>query len=671
MIRIRVMRKSAVLGLFFGLSSLFLGGGNAAAVPCSVPNTLLPNTLADATKVMANFNALVTCINNLTLPMAVTNATLQTFSTAINSTVMRTGFYTSGDTPPLVYEASFLPCTLNSGLGNNGSQVPSANNTCWIANFPAGPLDARWFGAKGDGATDDTTPLQAIANLGKVAGGNDLTYRISTALTCPVSNAGWSHMKLYGAAANFSNTVLANKYTATAAFILCQGQIVSPFTAIDNITVENLILQSEVADSRLVDAIAIRNVSNPTIRRVEAYGFPVGVAVRGSTLTGKVEIASINCHDWTTNVNWTAQSPNFPQITCVEIDNDVVNSVNTTAPVIDDIRCKDLTFGATAITNSGYQTDCVNLAKKEIKFARTTRIYADTIGEGVDNFSVNGTFGDIVIKNAYYYGIKNIHGASYNNWGTVAVEGAGIACAGFFGGAFANVEGNLIDGFSCKTVNQNGTTGAGSTDSCVLFNDNAGPFLPSKNTVREAVCTPGALGDYNFVDISTGSENSIVGRSLAVGRTATGLIATPANNNTIRSSVPTQLLAGLTNVQTITTGASTKIAFNAIPKDTLTEWNAAGTKWIAKFPGTYRVNGAVRFPLLNTGKTMSAFIYKNGALALGFQQDYAEAEAHLHVNGLVTVAGGDDISIVVTNGDSVDRALTNDAAYTYMHITQE
>lgn len=604
--------------------------------------------------------------------VAETNAQLALTRTEGHSSIARIGFYTNGDTPPLQYRASGSACTLNAGAGDNGSQVPSADGKCWLADFPAGPLDARWFGAKGDNANNDTTPIQAIMNLGRVAGGSPgLTYRVTTALTCPVSGAGLSSITLYAPAASFNNTLLANKYNANAAVVLCQGQILTPFATIDRITLTDVRIQSEVSDGRLVDAVVLRNVSNPVVNGLEVYGFPVGVGLRFASLTGRIQFTDIHCHDWTTNVNWIAQLPQFPQITCIEGDNDVINGVFTIAPYIQNVRVKDLTLGAIALAASGYQTDGINLAKSGIKFARVGDVYIENVGEGVDNFSVSGVFDKIVIKNVHYYGIKNIHGASFNVWNGVAVEQAGIACAGFFGGAVADVNGNIVDGFSCNTVNQNTIAAPGSTDSCILFTDNSGPFVPKNNTVTDTSCTPGANGDYDFVDISTGTGNSVVGRALTAGRTGTAFVLHPENNNRIRSAVPTQLISGLTNAQTIVAGATAQVLFNLVTTDSLSEWSSGSHKWVAKFPGTYHVTGSVRFPSIDTGKTMSAFIYKNSSLALGFSQDYAEGEAHLHVMGDITVVAGDDLEVFVINGDVVDRPLDNREAYTYLHITQQ
>jgi hypothetical protein len=101
-------------------------------------------------------------------PTAASNATLTALPSTTASTITRLGFYTPGDAPPLNYTASASACSLNSGAGDNGSQVATSDGKCWIANFPAGPIDVREFGAKGDNSTNNTTAMQAAFNTGRV-----------------------------------------------------------------------------------------------------------------------------------------------------------------------------------------------------------------------------------------------------------------------------------------------------------------------------------------------------------------------------------------------------------------------------------------------------------------------------------------------------------------------
>ena len=93
-----------------------------------------------------------------------TNAALQALSTATAQIVIRLGVNTPGDAPPLVFVASSSACSLNSGNGDTGTQVKSADGKCWVANY-SGPADVREWGAIGDGSTDNTATINtAIAN---------------------------------------------------------------------------------------------------------------------------------------------------------------------------------------------------------------------------------------------------------------------------------------------------------------------------------------------------------------------------------------------------------------------------------------------------------------------------------------------------------------------------
>jgi hypothetical protein len=98
-----------------------------------------------------------------------TNAALMALSTATTSSVIRLGFNAPGDAPAIFYNASTGACSLNSGAGDNGSQVQSADSNCWLANFPTRELDVHEWGVAGTGS-DDTVALQAAINYAETAG---------------------------------------------------------------------------------------------------------------------------------------------------------------------------------------------------------------------------------------------------------------------------------------------------------------------------------------------------------------------------------------------------------------------------------------------------------------------------------------------------------------------
>lgn len=137
------------------------------------------------------------CAAVASTPVAATNAALKTVSTASTNQISRLGFSALGDTPPLLYTASASVCSLNSGAGDNGSQVQSADGLCWIASFPGAPLDVTEWGVKADGLTDNTTALQAAWTYGGTVNtdillppSNYTNFVKFSSLTAPVGTAG-------------------------------------------------------------------------------------------------------------------------------------------------------------------------------------------------------------------------------------------------------------------------------------------------------------------------------------------------------------------------------------------------------------------------------------------------------------------------------------------------
>lgn len=97
---------------------------------------------------------------------ASSNAKLSAIRTTDAAIVIRTGFAAAGDSPDLKFVASGSACTLNSGAGDGGSQVPSSDSKCWLAVFPSDGVDIRWFGADPTGVADSRAAVNAAFALG-------------------------------------------------------------------------------------------------------------------------------------------------------------------------------------------------------------------------------------------------------------------------------------------------------------------------------------------------------------------------------------------------------------------------------------------------------------------------------------------------------------------------
>jgi hypothetical protein len=118
------------------------------------------------------------------LPHVANNTALSAMTHAAYPAVVRDGYATAGDAPPLTFYSHGSACSLNAGAGDGGSQVPTSDGGCWKANFATTGLDVRQFGAKCDGSTNDTTPAQAAETYLESLNGGALVF---PARSCVVS----------------------------------------------------------------------------------------------------------------------------------------------------------------------------------------------------------------------------------------------------------------------------------------------------------------------------------------------------------------------------------------------------------------------------------------------------------------------------------------------------
>jgi hypothetical protein len=99
------------------------------------------------------------------IPQVAGNAALKAMPTTQYPAVIRLGFTQSGDGGLAMYQASSAACALNSGNGDDGAQVKSADGKCWLADLSSGVASVGLWGAKGDGVTDDATAINnALSN---------------------------------------------------------------------------------------------------------------------------------------------------------------------------------------------------------------------------------------------------------------------------------------------------------------------------------------------------------------------------------------------------------------------------------------------------------------------------------------------------------------------------
>jgi hypothetical protein len=365
-------------------------------------------------------------------------------------------------------------------------------------------------------ADDYGTLVQALAAASAAGGGGvwltpGKRYTLTTRLTIP-SRCGLisdGSAEIYAPAANFSNTSLTGKYLANSCVLDLSGLTSSPFTPADSPFVVGVRIRSEVAGGRMVDAIVARNVDNLVIHGCDIAGFPLGACIRAASLIGGA-ITNNHIHECTDNTNWGGSPAAPPQITGIELDNDLVNSATSVATRITGNTIRSLTVGAIFLPLYGYQTDGINIANKNSYGIAVCNNTISDVGEGIDHFGKSCALTGNTVSNAYIFGIKMVHGASNNaiSGGSIINFGlAGISVSGSSVAGAGDTDGNSITGVTISTGNYNAAWNASST-ACILITDNVGTTGKPKNTlVTGCTLTEGAFCKYGWLDSSTGSGN--------------------------------------------------------------------------------------------------------------------------------------------------------------------
>lgn len=403
--------------------------------------------------------------------------------------------------------------TLSQVLGLLGSPNPPANcvNVETISGVVTGVVsDAQ--------RVINTTNINSVLATGKriwLRAGIRIEIASSLFLASNsgiIGEMGGVRPTIYMPLSKFTNTnnttvdgtwAVNTRYGSNAVGINMSGQIGSPYTAKTNIRLENFTLESDPSIGRYLRGIVGLNVTNSQIVEVEVKNFPTAIAICLASVKG-VQIRWPYIHDFTDSTNWAS----LPQITGIEIDNDIVNSVSSSAVLIECPRIENLTVSGALLTNWGYQTDGINICNA----GATGRIVApliDTVGEGIDCFGSDWCMSDVILKSCYNYGLKFIHGALRNKATNVTVYNPGLAAVGFFGSdvAATNTSYNCVMNLTVNSLDPSNNWPSNNA-ACVLITDNGATLRkPSENQVIGATLNMGNNGEYGWLDTSTGSNN--------------------------------------------------------------------------------------------------------------------------------------------------------------------
>ena len=365
----------------------------------------------------------------------------------------------------------------------------------WLAD-QARPAES--FGTVGEG--DDQPAIQAVLNAGyswRPLPGK--SYRLKRALQYTTARRGivgdGSSTIIMDTSANgFCNASSSASYRyGTNAVGIIATNITRPILRGVEIKYENQI------DDRFVKAVAFRGCSDIDVQDVEAWNFTksLGVFYFGNCQRGR--IAENYIHDCTTN------STLFGQISGMEFDNDDAGSSD-----IDVFRnrVERLTVGSVFLASCGYQTDGFNVARNTASRIRFRHNIVRNVGEGFDVFGQKLTLHDNDVQDAYYYGIKLIHGASDCSVKLNRASRCGLAGIGLFGtdAMTLNTARNKIMHNQISEIDPNGTFSGSATAGIVLAANGGTTYLPRDNHINDNhIETPGKYG--LLAPLGSGSGN--------------------------------------------------------------------------------------------------------------------------------------------------------------------
>ncbi len=324
------------------------------------------------------------------------------------------------------------------------------------------------------------------------------------------SGSGADRPIIFMPASEFDNSDngSARRYGSSAVGINFSGSALDGPSAA--VRLENFILESDPRMGRYLRGIVGLNVRDCTIRNVEIRGIPTGVGIALASAR-RCNLSNLYVHDFADQTDW----PTLPQITAIEIDNDLVHGIASSGVVIDGFDIEHMRARGAFVTHWGYQTDGINIANVASHVDISNGKIVDT-GEAIDTFGSGGIIRNVDIADSYQFGLKFIHGASDNRVSDVRIVNSGIAAVTFSGSLSSrhDTAGNILSNIRIVGIDPAGVFRDHSTAGILINHPASMPGKPRNNRVESTVIDLGPNGKYGWLDTSTGSGN--VGSDLTV-----------------------------------------------------------------------------------------------------------------------------------------------------------
>ncbi|MBO9638224.1 MAG: hypothetical protein J7576_08655 [Siphonobacter aquaeclarae] len=199
----------------------------------------------------------------------------------MNQVTDTTGFASLSATDRLVAFDGSLWERRAGSVAPNGGTIFAASSGYYYARRYSGPVNVRWFGAKGDGVTNDSQAIQKALNVANDSAKTLFipagTYKIGTRVAVTIKSITETSgiiRKLSIEGENVSNTVLLYNAAAdtTALEITGNGN--------DLLSLKNLQIR-RTAGSGLSTGLRLNTMSQIHLTNIQIMGFRTGCTIRG------------------------------------------------------------------------------------------------------------------------------------------------------------------------------------------------------------------------------------------------------------------------------------------------------------------------------------------------------------------------------------------------------
>lgn len=291
----------------------------------------------------------------------------------------------------------------------------------------------------------------------------------------------------------------ARRYGDGTVVIDASGDTRWPFVASRSIVLRGFRIDASQARLPYLDAIVARNADDLTVANVEILGMPMGTGIKVASLGPGGRIEGNHVHDGYSDEDFRLAGPGvLPQLTGIEVDNDLVNGRATGSLAIVNNRIERLRIGPAFEAAHGLQTDGINVAHEASHDIHVAGNVISDVLEGIDFFGQASTIEHNSIDDAGLFGIKLIHGARGNDVSDNTLRRSGLAGIVLSGSSTAsaatsgnNVSRNLILG-----IDEAGRF-ADNDSACILLTDNGPPVrLVEDNRFVRNTLDPGRRGKW-------------------------------------------------------------------------------------------------------------------------------------------------------------------------------